>query len=142
MVESEQRVLVMTENNSTGVPWIHSAVEVMQETPYSFRDPSEFSNQPNRGGTSGSLLLMNHFITTAPAPLPSMAEKVNAYDFLLDRARKCQKERGKLPNLIAVDFYNTGDLFAVTETLNGIDGARNAARKAAAAKVSSPQAGN
>jgi hypothetical protein len=71
-----------------------------------------------------------------------MAEKVNAYDFLLDRARKCQKERGKLPNLVAVDFYNTGDLFAVTETLNGIKGARVAAIKAKLEKISSPEAGN
>jgi hypothetical protein len=105
-----------------GVPWIHPAFEVMQETPYSFHDPSEFSCRPNRGGRSGSLLLLNHWIETAPAPLPSNAEKVNAYDFLLNRARRCQKERGKLPNLVAVDFYHTGDLFAVIETLNGIRG--------------------
>ena len=122
MVASEQRVVVMTENASAGVPWIHPAFEVVQETPYSFHDPSEFSCRPNRGGGSGSLLLLNHWIETAPAPLPSNAEKVNAYDFLLDRARKCQKERGKLPNLVAVDFYRTGDLIAVTETLNGIQG--------------------
>jgi hypothetical protein len=120
MVASEQRVLVMTENNRTGVPWIHSAFEVMQETLYSFHDPSEFSCRPNRGGSTGSLLLLNHWIETAAAPMPSQAEKVNAYDFLLNRARKCQKARGKLPNLVAVDFCNTGDLLAVTETLNGI----------------------
>jgi hypothetical protein len=68
--------------------------------------------------------VLNHWIETAPAPLPSQAEKVNAYDFLLKRARQCQKARGKLPNLVAVDFCNTGDLLAVTETLNGIKGAR------------------
>jgi hypothetical protein len=43
---------------------------------------------------------------------------------------------------VSVDFYNTGDLFAVTETLNGIKGARYAAMKAAAEKVSAPEAGN
>ncbi len=122
MVATEQRVVVMTENTSAGVPWIHPAFEVMQETPYSFHDPSEFSCRPNRGGRSGSLLLLNHWIETAPAPLPSNAETVNAYDFLLDRARRCQEQRGKLPNLVAVDFYRTGDLLAVIETLNGIKG--------------------
>ena len=122
MVATEQRVLVMTENSSAGVPWIHPAFEVMQETPYSFHDPSEFSCRPNRGGRSGSLLLLNHWIETAPAPLPSNAEKVNAYDVLLHRARNCQQQRGKLPNLVAVDFYRTGDLLAVIETLNGIKG--------------------
>lgn len=119
MVASDQRVVVMTENNAQGVPWIHSAFEVMQETPYSFRTPSDFSCAPNRGGTSGSLYLLNHWIESAPSK-PSNAEIVNAYDFLLARARRFQKERGHLPNVIAVDFYRTGDLFAVARTLNGV----------------------
>jgi hypothetical protein len=78
MAESDQRVLVMAEHNSAGVPWYHPAFEVMQETPYSFRDTTEFSEKPNRGGTSGSLLLMNHWIETTPLPKPSNAEIVNA----------------------------------------------------------------
>jgi hypothetical protein len=120
MVMADQRVLVMAEHDSEGVPWYHDAYTVMQETPYRFHDPSEFSCEPNRGGTSGSLLLMNHWIETAPSPLPSNAEIVNAYDFLLERARRCGRERGKLPNIIAVDFYRTGDLLDVVDTLNGI----------------------
>jgi hypothetical protein len=127
MVATEQRVLVMTENSKTGVAWIHPAFEVIHETPFSFHDPSEFSCKPNRQGASSSLFLLNHWIDTAPAPLPSNAEKVNAYDFLLARARKCQEARGRLPNLIAVDFYRTGDLFAVTETLNRVKVRKHAA---------------
>jgi hypothetical protein len=92
----------------------------MQETPYTFHNPDEFSCSENRGMKSASLFLINHWIQTAPAPLPSNAEKVNAYDVLLARARQCQNERHMLPNLIAVDFYRTGDLFKVVETLNGV----------------------
>lgn len=44
----------------------------------------------------------------------------NSYDFLLKRARQCQEERKMVPNLIAVDFYKTGNLFQVVATLNGI----------------------
>ena len=120
MVESDQRVVVMAENNSAGVPWYHQAFEVMQETPYTFKDTTEFSEKPNRGGPGGTLLLMNHWIESTPMPKPSNAEVVNAYDFLLRRARRCQAVRGKLPNLVAVDFYATGDLIRVTRTLNGI----------------------
>jgi hypothetical protein len=121
MVAADQRVLVMTENDdSRSVPWIHPAFEVMQETPYAFHNPAQFSCAPNRGGTSGSLYLLNHWIDTAPAPLPSNAEVVNAYDFLLARARRFQKERGHLPNLIAVDFYRTGDVLEVAKTLNSV----------------------
>ncbi|MDZ7343634.1 MAG: hypothetical protein ONA90_03875 [candidate division KSB1 bacterium] len=120
MIASDQRVLVMAENNSASVPWYHAAFEVMQETPYTFRHPTDFSCEPNRGGDNASLFLLNHWIETTPLPLPSNAAIVNAHDFLLHRARQCQQERGMLPNLIAVDFYRTGDLFEVVKTLNGI----------------------
>ncbi len=120
MISNDQRVMVFAENNSTGVPWYHLAYEAMQETPYKFRNPDEFSCRPNRGTSSASLFLINHWIETAPAPKPSNAEIVNAYDILLKRAQQCERERHLLPNLLAVDFYKTGDLFKVVEVLNGI----------------------
>jgi len=118
MVESDQRVVVMAENHSEGVSWYHPAFEVVQETPYTFHDPSEFSNQPNRGGTGGSLYLMNHWIESTPSPKPSNAAIVNAHDALLARIRAFRRERGHYPNLVAVDFYGTGDLVQVVRELN------------------------
>jgi hypothetical protein len=120
MIDSRQRVVVLTESDRTGVPWIHAGYEgVLQETPYHFEQPSELSCAPKRGGTQGSLFLMNNWIDTTPAPKPSNAAIVNAYDALLARARQCAATRGKLPNIIAVDFYKTGALFDVARTLNG-----------------------
>jgi len=120
MVDGNQRVVVFAENDATGVPWYHRAFEVFQETKYHFTDPSQFTNAPGRGGRSGSLLLLNHWIETSPAPLPSNAEIVNAYPVLWKRASTCRQERGRMPNLVAVDFYATGDLFKVVRTLNGL----------------------
>jgi hypothetical protein len=120
MIESDQRVMVFAENNSAGVSWYHQAYESMQETPYTFHKPEDFSCRPNRGPGNASLFLINHWIETAPAPKPSNAEIVNAYAFLLNRAQRCEQERHLLPNLLAVDFYKTGDLLKVAETLNGI----------------------
>ncbi len=34
--------------------------------------------------------------------------------------RTCQKIRGHLPNLVAVNFYKQGDVFRVVNTLNGV----------------------
>ena len=118
MAESDQRVVVMAENDTTGVPWYHPAFDVMQETPYTFHDTTQFSELPNRGGTSGSLLLMNHWIETTPMPKPSNAAVVNRYDFLMTRALRLKQSRGRVPNLVAVDFYATGDLMRVVRTLN------------------------
>ena len=120
MIDARQRVVVLTESGRPGVPWLHPAFEVMQETPYRFTQPSELACAPNRGGTTGSLFLMNNWIDTTPAPKPSNAAIVNAYDALLARARACQAERARLPTVIAVDFYRTGEIFRVARSLNGL----------------------
>jgi len=120
MISTDERVIVFAENNSAGVPWYHQAYDFMQETPYKFHNPEEMSCLSNRGTGSASLFLINNWIETAPAPKPSNAQIVNAYDFLLKRAQECERERHMLPNLLAVDFYKTGDLFKVVETLNRI----------------------
>ena len=98
----------------------HQAFEVLQETPYRFERPEELSCRANRGGTSGSLFQINHWLTTTPTARPSNAEIFNTREFLLDRARQCQRERGMLPNVLAVDFAGTGDVV----------GARRSARNA------------
>ena len=41
-------------------------------------------------------------------------------EYLLARARQCQKERGKLPNILAVDFAMTGDVVGVAAEMNGL----------------------
>jgi hypothetical protein len=118
LIDTRQRVVVMTESGRAGVPWILPAFDVMQETPYKFRSSSEMSCAANRGGTQGSLFQVNNWIDTTPAPKPSNAAIVNAHDALLARARRCQEERGVKPTILAVDFYRTGDVVGVARALN------------------------
>jgi len=121
MILAGGRVLVFTESGKPGVPWIHPAFESFMETPYTFHTPQEFSCKPNRGGTSGSLFQVNHWIETTPAPKPSNAEIVNTYAMLMQRARECKRERGRWPTYIAVDFGDIGDIVKATRTMNGLD---------------------
>jgi hypothetical protein len=120
LIESGKRILVFIESGRIGVEWLRPAFETFQETPYSFHKIEDFSCRANRGGDAGSLFQINHWIDTTPAPKPSNAAIVNAYSFLLARAHKCSVERHHLPNIIAVDFYRTGDLLAVVNKLNGV----------------------
>jgi hypothetical protein len=120
MIDSDQRLVVFGEKDARGVPWYHPAFETIQETPYRFHTPEEFSCRPNRGSTTAPLFQINHWIETTPTPKPSNATIVNARDFLLARARQCQKERGRLPNILAVDFAMTGDVVGVAAELNGL----------------------
>ena len=112
---------IVSESGRPGLTWLHPAFQSFQETPYTFHTTAEMSCRANRGGDKSALFLVNHWIETTPTPRPSNAAVVNAYDFLLARARRCQRERRRLPNVIAVDFYATGDLFRVVRTLNEIE---------------------
>lgn len=138
MVDLGERVVVFAENDAAGVPWLHRAEGVIQETPYRFHSPSEFSNEPNRGGATGSLLLLNHWIETTPAPSPNNAALVNEYEFLLSRALDCRRERGLMPNLLAVDFYRTGDLLAVVRALNQLEETGDSVRAGPAPEAPAP----
>ena len=46
--------------------------------------------------------------------------RINALDVLVDRARQCERERGLLPNYLAVNFYDIGDVVAAADVLNGL----------------------
>jgi hypothetical protein len=120
LIDAGQRLVVFIETGKPGVPWLRPAWESMQETPYTFHKPADFSCRPNRGSATAPFFQINHWIETTPAPRPSNAEIVNAYDFLLRRARACRDERNRLPNIVAVDFYSVGDLFRVVRALNGV----------------------
>lgn len=115
-------VLVFLESGREGIPWLRPAFVDIQETPYSFPKPADFDCRPNRGGTAGSLFQVNHWIETTPAPRPSNAAEVNARDVLLARVERCARERGRRVNVVAVDFYRSGDLLAVVAELNGRGG--------------------
>ena len=123
MVDSDQRVLVVTENRTDdAVPWLHAQFDLFQETPYRFSTPAELAAEsscvPNRGDPRNPLLLLNNWVDTSPLPQPRNAAEVNAYGALLRRARTCERLRGRLPNLVAVDFYEEGDVTGVVDTLN------------------------
>jgi hypothetical protein len=123
LIQSDQRILVMAENDNGGgsIPWYHDGFELMQETPYTFHSADELaaaaSCRPNRGGTDGPLFQFNHWVEKLPRS-PKLGAQVNAYGFLVDRARECRRRRGLLPNLIAVDFYDEGDVFEASRKLN------------------------
>jgi hypothetical protein len=131
MIDSGQRLVVMAENDAGSVPWYRLAyAHALQETPFRFTtaaaltEPSKLaaSCRENRGPSSAPLFLLNHWVDTSPTPRPSLAATVNTRAALLERARTCQRIRGRLPNLVAVDFYRRGDVFGVVNTLNGVGG--------------------
>jgi len=127
MVGSGKRLVVLMERHGGGsaYPWLLQGFDRIQDTPFLFRTPAELVGGPgtcalNRGHADAPLLLLNHWVTDKTAEVTNAA-LVNAEAVLGARAEACRKERGMLPNFVAVDFYDQGDLFAVVDRLNGVD---------------------
>ena len=99
--------------------WHHDFYAIGFDTPYSFRSADEFSCEVLRGQAGNDVFLLNHWLST-PLPTRDGATEVNTAAVLGARARECAAVHGRLPNLVAVDHYDVGDLFAVVEDLNGI----------------------
>lgn len=123
MIDRGTRLVVFAEDSGPPPVWYANAFEAMQETPFLVVAPDRFTCESNRGAPDASLFLLNHWVQRV-APDPSDAAVVNAYDFLLARARQCEAERGLLPNFVAVNFYSIGDVIDVVATLNGLDAGR------------------
>lgn len=121
MIDADTRLFVTAEVGGPPPAWFHHVWDLTWDTPYTFHSMDEFSCEKNRGSVDNDLFLVNHWVSTV-IDTPSEADAVtaNAYDVLYGRATQCQREAGQLPNFVAVDFYDTGDLFQVVRALNGL----------------------
>ncbi|MCX7620351.1 MAG: hypothetical protein N2037_05830 [Acidimicrobiales bacterium] len=120
MIATGRQILVFPEHQGPPPAWYHPAYDSFEETPYTFRDISEFNCEPKRGGTGRELFLLNHWLNTGSPDLRA-AEAANQREVLQARVDACRERRGRIPNLIAVDCYDQGDLLAVVADLNGVE---------------------
>lgn len=136
LIERNDRLVVFAEFYGGSPDWYAPAFDVtadevdedplmkvqpgaMQETPFMVEDPNAFTCAASRGSTDDPLFLMNHWVSRL-TPSRADAVIVNERQFLVDRARRCEAERGLPPNFLAVDFYNLGDVVGAADELNGV----------------------
>ncbi|MEI6448214.1 MAG: hypothetical protein WCO96_10115 [Actinomycetes bacterium] len=130
MIDSKQRVVMLSEGSTGTVSWYRSAYTgAMQETPYSFVSASLLTTStslaascvPNRGARVGGLFLMNHFVTRANGiSYADDSKLVNTKTAIVNRARACQTARGKLPTILAVNNVEFGSVVSAAKSLNGV----------------------
>ena len=123
MIESQHNVVFMAENDSGNADWYPNAYNgLLEDTPYRFETVDEFTCATFRGDLESPLLLMNHWLSGDPAS-QTVADMVNGRDVLVERVERCRSEQDRVPNLIAVDFYSSGDVLTVVNELNGVGAA-------------------
>jgi hypothetical protein len=110
---------VFAEQGGAGSPdWYQKAYEYwFQETGFRFKSVDQFDCAPNRGPSDAPFFLINHWISSSP-PDPSKASQANTRQVIEDRIRQCISDRGLVPNAIAADFAERGDLVATVRDLN------------------------
>lgn len=118
MIASGRRLVVLDQGDGGDASWHHTGFVVAQDTRISSLLRSRTTCRPSGRGTPESpLLLMNHWIDRFPPP-PTANAEVSRRSVLIRRARRCERTLGRLPNLIAVDFYERGDVVAAARALN------------------------
>ncbi|AUH40045.1 hypothetical protein [Streptomyces sp. CMB-StM0423] len=117
MIDEDRRLVVFAEKADGPAPWYRNFYRYGMETPFSFRTPAEMTCEPYRGGEDKRLFLMNHFVTNSGGSRLD-AGRINTRDYVLDRARRCEQERGWPVNLVAVDYANIGDARGAVNALN------------------------
>lgn len=120
MIERDRRVVVLTDRDGGARPWYLPVWSHAWETPFSARTPMDLETcMMNRGSRANPLFILNHFLTN-PLASPDLAAMVNNDPILIDRARRCQRETGAMPNFVTVDYYDIGSLLSTTRALNGL----------------------
>lgn len=121
MITTNKRLVVLMENHGGGsaYPWLMQGFDQVQDTNYDAKTPAQLSCARNRGTTTSQLLLINNWLNHFDAIITDAA-RVNAYSSLYPRMVACQRERVMIPNYVAVNYYNQGDLFKVVDALNGV----------------------
>ena len=112
------RLVVFSQHQGGAAPGLLDAFKEMNETPFTFHDAAEFSCAPSRGPAKARLFLLNHWIDDANTR--GGAHDANQYAVLDARAQQCATERGHMPNFVAVNFAEEGDLLRVVDNLNGV----------------------
>jgi hypothetical protein len=118
MIAARRTLLVLAEHDGGQPAWYTKGYGIFQDTPFTFATPQDFSCRHNRGPADAPLFEVNHFITTDRPPSIDTAREVNSYPVLMGRVRECTQQRGLLPNIIAVNFYDEGDLLGVVADVN------------------------
>lgn len=117
MVRTGKRLVAFTERGDPDDGWLRNFYDYAAETPYQADSAATLSCRPARGPVTGSLFLLNNWVST-PAPSRAEAYAINRKAALLSRSQRCGKERGMHPTFVAVDFAQIGQPLDTVDRLN------------------------
>ncbi|KAG0284865.1 hypothetical protein BGZ96_010801 [Linnemannia gamsii] len=130
MISSKKRLLNFVDSGAdASVPWLMAEYDFIFETPWQITKGSEYPCTVDRPkGEERGMYVMNHFISgqvtvgdqTFDVPQSGIVAQTNGQD-LASHANKCTQTFNKIPNFVAVDYYEQGSLLQTVAQLNGVN---------------------
>jgi hypothetical protein len=118
MIASRRNLVVFAESTrDSSRPWYPSFFDYVMDTPYNAPSRGDLTCDVNRGGSSRSMFLLNHWVSSDAASRDD-ASVVNDANVIVERARRCAAERGVRVTMVAVDFADIGDVVGAVDRLN------------------------
>lgn len=117
MVRAGRRLVVLSDRAAGGPTWYHATSETLATNHWAARNADELSIALTRGRADAPLVLMNHFVTH-PIALEPEAARLNAPEFLAAQVRRFTAVTRRVPNFVAVDFGDRGDVVGVVDRIN------------------------
>lgn len=118
MIDLNKRLFVLTSNGDADqYARFHPYWDYTVDVNYDIQDANQFDCEYDRGDPDGYFYQLNHFITIL-TPQPNAAEQINQFDFLYNRALECWQENNRKPNFLMIDFYASGEVVRVVDSLN------------------------
>ncbi len=117
LIASNTQLIVFTNRDADAFPGYLDVWSWAWDTDWNNQKLEDFDCARRRGSTENPLFILNHFLTD-PVANTFLATKANTDPVLRDRVAQCQRESGKMPNYIAVDFYEIGNTIDVVDELN------------------------
>ena len=119
LIDKNERLIALTDDPAGHPDYYEHVWDHAWDNPYAAETPEGMKCEVGRGDPANPIFIFNHFLT-APLADKTLAEQVNHNPFVLDRVQACAAQTADFPNFVTVDFYDIGDVFSVTKTLNGL----------------------
>jgi len=118
MIAVNKRLVVLSDrSDAESFPGQHRMWNHVVDVNYDIQNVNQFDCTFDRGNPNGGFFLLNHFLTNI-TPQASSAAQANAFNLLYNRVLQCWNANDKRPNFVMVDFYATGDVVRVVDSLN------------------------
>ncbi|TAQ87374.1 hypothetical protein B7494_g4300 [Chlorociboria aeruginascens] len=135
LIDSNTRLIMFLDYgaNITSVPYILDEFLYFFETAFDVTTPTFPScdlNRPAGSSGAGLMYIVNHFLDldifgNGDILIPdtgalATTNAATGTGSIGAQAALCEQEWGRVPNLVLVDFFDTGDVFTAQNNLNGV----------------------